>query len=46
MWKQRYRNEALYPYNGPATIKPRFVPGGKKVMKRRSVPMKLNPVEK
>jgi len=23
MWRQRYDNEALYPYNGPVTIKRR-----------------------
>jgi hypothetical protein len=23
MWRQRYDNEALYPYNGPVTIRHR-----------------------
>jgi hypothetical protein len=25
MWRQRYDNEALYPYNGPVTVKRRAV---------------------
>jgi len=43
MWKQWYRNEALYPYNGPVAIKPRLAPSRKKLMKRRPLLMKLKP---
>jgi hypothetical protein len=42
MWRQRYSNEALYPYNGPVVVK-RHPNSGKrkekKLMKRR--PMQL-----
>ena len=43
MWKQRYRNEALYPCNGPVAIKPRLASGRKKLVKRRPMLMKLKP---
>lgn len=41
MWKQRYRNEALYPYNGPVGIKPPLATGRKRPKKRRYMPMKM-----
>jgi hypothetical protein len=37
MWKQRYRNEALYPYNGPVIIKPRSTSGRQKLVKSPAV---------
>ena len=30
MWRQRYDNEALYPYNGPMTFKRRAGRNGNK----------------
>jgi hypothetical protein len=44
MWKQRYRNETLYPCNGPVAIKPRLIVGKKKLIERRLTPMELKPV--
>jgi hypothetical protein len=41
MWKQRYRNEALYPYNGPVAVKTRLSPQRRRLTDRRYRYLKL-----
>ena len=41
MYRPRYRNEALYPYDGPVAIKRRPDRGRKKLMRKRPMPVKL-----
>jgi hypothetical protein len=41
MWRQRYDNEALYPYNGPAATRYR----ASRIRTKRNQPTKRKPVQ-